>query len=222
MATRRSYHDACGLAHALDLIGERWALLVVRELVLGPKRYTDLHAGLPGISTNVLSDRLDELERVGVLFRRRLPPPAGSSVYELTEWGQELEPIITRLGRWGFRSPSHLVGARHLSAVSLILSLRINFDPTAADGFAARYELRLGDEYFAALVAEGRFEAVRGRADRPDATVEGEPMALASVVYGGRALAEAGTAGDLSVTGDHASVERFATLFGFPEPAPVP
>ena len=101
----RSYEDGCAAAHALDLIGERWALLVVRELLLGPKRFTDLRAGLPGISPNVLSQRLDELERVGVVRRRRLLPPAASWVYDLTPWGQELEPIILQLGRWGARSP---------------------------------------------------------------------------------------------------------------------
>src|SRR5450756_2718555 len=106
MAIMRSYHDACGMAHALDLVGERWALLVVRELVLGPKRYTDLRADLPGISTTVLAHRLDELEQTGVVRRRRLAPPAGSTVYELTDWGQELEPVIRQLGRWGARSPT--------------------------------------------------------------------------------------------------------------------
>ena len=102
-----SYNEACGIAHALDLVGERWALLVVRELVLGAKRYSDLRADLPGISTNVLSHRLDELEDRGVVRRRRLPPPAASWVYELTEWGQELEPIIRQLGSWAAGAPGH-------------------------------------------------------------------------------------------------------------------
>ena len=95
----RTYDDACAAAHALDLIGERWALLVVRELLLGPKRFTDLRAGLPGVSPNVLAQRLRELERAGVVRRRKLPPPAASRVYELTDWGKELEPVIVRLGR---------------------------------------------------------------------------------------------------------------------------
>src|SRR5829696_7888968 len=99
MAAMRAYCDGCATAHALDLIGERWALLVVRELLLGPKRFTDLRAGLPGVSPNVLAQRLRELESAGVVHRRKLPPPAASRVYELTEWGEELEPVIVRLGR---------------------------------------------------------------------------------------------------------------------------
>src|SRR3954471_10523999 len=106
MATMRTYGDGCGIAHALDRIGERWALMIVRELVLGPKRFTDLRAGLPNASPNVLSQRLRELEQAGVVRRRKLPPPAASKVYELTEWGMELESVIVRLGRWGARSPS--------------------------------------------------------------------------------------------------------------------
>ena len=106
MSSRRKYDQGCGSAHALDLIGDRWALLVVRELLLGPKRFTDLRDGLPGIGPNVLTQRLKELEEIGVLRRRVLPPPAASTVYELTEWGQELEEVLVRLGRWGARSPS--------------------------------------------------------------------------------------------------------------------
>ena len=105
MANKRSYDDGCAGAHALDLIGERWALLIVRELLLGPKRFTDLRTGLPGISPNVLSQRLEELERVAVVRRRKLAPPAGAWVYELTDWGKELGPIIIEPGRWGARFP---------------------------------------------------------------------------------------------------------------------
>src|SRR5688572_32862025 len=103
MATSRRYGDACGMPRALDRVGERWALLIVRELLLGPKRFTDLRAGLPNASPNVLSQRLRELEAHGVLRRRRLGPPARAWVYELTDWGQELEPLIVQLGRWGSR-----------------------------------------------------------------------------------------------------------------------
>src|SRR5881398_167543 len=104
MADRRSYRQSCGIARALDLVGERWALLVVRELVLGPKRFTDLRHGLPGIGTNILAGRLRELERAGVIRRRTLPPPAASAVYELTEYGRDLEPVMLALGRWGART----------------------------------------------------------------------------------------------------------------------
>ena len=218
MATHRTYHDACGMAHALDLVGERWALLVVRELVLGPKRYSDLKTDLPGISTNVLSHRLDELERSGVLRRRRLPPPAGSWVYELTDWGAELEPIMKQLGRWGAASPTHPLN-EHLSVSSFVLSLRTNFDQRIADGATGDYEFRLGDDTFHATLAGGRFEIERGNADRPDATIESAPEALAMVIYGGRDLDETISAGDITISGDQASVEHFLRLFRLPEPA---
>lgn len=106
MATRRSYNDACGTGHALDLVGERWALLVVRELLLGPKRYGQLRSDLPGISTNVLAQRLTELEASGLVRKQRLPAPAVTEAYELTAWGRELEPVVRALGRWALRSPS--------------------------------------------------------------------------------------------------------------------
>jgi DNA-binding HxlR family transcriptional regulator len=214
----RTYCDGCAAAHALDLVGERWALLVIRELLLGPKRFTDLRAGLPNASPNVLSQRLRELERAGVVRRRKLPPPAASRVYELTDWGMELEPVIVRLGRWGARSPSRPREAA-LGVDSLILSFRTMFDPHAAEGLQASYELRLGEESFRAEVTEGRFEIVRGSADRPDATIETDAGTLAALVYEGRPLDEALHSGDLKIEGDESAVERFVGLFLLPEPA---
>ena len=218
MATMRTYCDACAAAHALDLVGERWALLVVRELLLGPKRFTDLRAGLPGVSPNVLAQRLRELERAGVVRRRKLPPPAASRVYELTEWGMELEPVIIRLGRWGARSPSRPRDAA-LGVDSLVLSFRTMFDPLAANGLTASYELRLGENRFRAEVADGRFEIVRGSAERPDAIIETDAGTLAALVYEGRELAEAVRSGDVKIEGDESAVARFLTLFPLPEPA---
>ncbi len=219
MATMRTYCDGCAAAHALDLVGERWTLLVVRELLLGPKRFTDLRAGLPGASPNVLAQRLRELERAGVVRRRKLPPPAASRVYELTDWGLELEPIILRLGRWGVRSPSRPRDAE-IGVDSIIIALRTMFDPLAADGLSASYELRLGEDRFRAVVADGRFEIARGSADRPDATIETEPGTLAALVFGGGQLAEALRSGDIKIEGDKQAVARFLTLFPLPEPAP--
>lgn len=216
----RSYDDGCAAAHALDLIGERWALLVVRELLLGPKRFTDLRAGLPGASPNVLSQRLRELEGAGILRRRKLPPPAASRVYELTGWGRDLEPVIISLGRWGVRSPSKPRDAE-LSVDSLILSFRTMFDPRQAAGLEASYELRLGEESFRAEVEEGRFEIERGVADRPDAIVETDTGTLVSLVYEGRDLDEALRSGDVRIEGDIRMVERFLSLFPLPEPAAV-
>src|SRR5215216_4641177 len=218
MANMRTYDDGCAAAHALDLVGERWALLVVRELLLGPKRFTDLRAGLPGASPNVLAQRLRELERAGVVRRRKLPPPAASRVYELTDWGMELEPVIIRLGRWGARSPSRPRDAG-LGVDSLILSFRTMFDPRAADGLNASYELRLGEESFRAEVADGRFEVARGGTDRPDAIIEADPATLAALVYEGRELAEALRSGDIRIEGEREAVERFLMLFPLPEPA---
>jgi DNA-binding HxlR family transcriptional regulator len=215
----RTYCDGCAAAHALDLVGERWALLVVRELLLGPKRFTDLRAGLPGVSPNVLAQRLRELERAGVVRRRKLPPPAASKVYELTEWGMELEPVVVSLGRWGARSPSRPLDAE-LGVDSLVLSFRTMFDPRAAEGLVASYELVLGEDRFRAEVADGRFEIARGSADRPDAIIEAEAGALTALVYEGRPLAEALGSGEVKIEGDRSAVERFLTLFPLPEPAP--
>ncbi len=218
MATMRTYDDGCAAAHALDLVGERWSLLVVRELLLGPKRFTDLRTGLPGASPDVLSRRLRELEGVGVVRRRKLPPPAASKVYELTEWGEELETVVVSLGRWGARSPSRLRDAE-LGVDSLILSFRTMFDERAADGLDASYELRFGEDRFRAEVADGRFEIVRGSAQRPDATIEADPGTLAALVYGGRPLAEVLESGELRIEGDESAVERFLGLFPLPAPA---
>jgi DNA-binding HxlR family transcriptional regulator len=219
MVTLRTYDDGCAAAHALDLIGERWALLVVRELLLGPKRFTDLRVGLPNASPNVLAQRLRELEAAGVVRRRKLPPPAGSRVYELTDWGMELEPVIIGLGRWGARSASRPREAE-LGVDSLILSFRTMFDAQAAKGLRASYELRLGEDRFYAVVADGRFEVARGGArERPDAIIEADAATLAALVYGGRQLEEALRAGDIEIEGDESAVERFIGLFPLPEPA---
>lgn len=216
---KRTYDDGCAAAHALDLVGERWALLVVRELLLGPKRFTDLRAGLPDASPNVLTQRLRELEGAGIVRRRKLPPPAASRVYELTEWGMELEPVIVRLGRWGARSPSKPRDAA-LGVDSLVLSFRTMFDPRAAGGFRASYEFRFGEDRFRAVVDDVRFEISRGTADRPDAILETGSDTLAGLVYAGRPLAEALESGDLKIEGDRSAVERLLVLFPLPEPAP--
>ena len=218
MASMRSYDDGCAAAHALDLIGERWALLVVRELLLGPERLTDLRAGLPNASPNVLAQRLRELEGAGVVVRRKLPPPAASRVYELTDWGKDLEPVIIRLGRWGVRSPSKPRDAE-IGVDSLILSFRTMFDPRAAEGFRASYELRLGEDRFRAEVADGRFEIERGSAERPDAITESDPRTMAALAYEGRDLADALRTGEIRIEGDRSAVERFLSLFPMPEPA---
>jgi len=217
VATHRSYEDACGMAHALDLVGERWALLVIRELVLGAKRYGDLKNDLPGISTNVLSHRLNELASAGVVRRHRLAPPAGSWVHELTDWGRELEPILRQLGRWGARSPAHRPD-KQLSVTSFALSLRTNVDPDEARKVNGHFELRLGDDRFRARLADGEFEIARGVTDLPATVIDAGPMALASVIYGDRDLADAIDLGDIVIESDRPSAERFLAAFTLPAP----
>jgi DNA-binding HxlR family transcriptional regulator len=219
----RSYDDPCGLARALDVVGERWALLVVRELLYGPKRFTDLRLGLPTASQNVLSHRLRELEEAGVVRRRRLGPPASTWVYELTERGSELEPAIVHLARWGSRAPIASDGKR--SADALVLALRTTFDPAAAGDLHASYELRMGDDRFRAEVADGRIELARGGAHEPDAVIQATVTTLRSVVFGGRSLAEARRSGELAIEGRPEAAERFPGLFARPRPlssAPPP
>jgi DNA-binding HxlR family transcriptional regulator len=220
MATTRTYADGCAAAHALDLVGERWALLVVRELLLGPKRFTDLRLGLPHASPNVLAQRLRGLEAAGVVRRGKLPPPAASRIYELTEWGQDLEPVIIALGKWGVRSPSKPPDAE-LGVDSLILSFRTMFDPERAAGLGASYEFRLGEDRFRAEVAGGRLEIERGSAERPDATVETDADTLAALVYDDLELDDALSSGELEINGDREAVERYLALFPLPEPAAV-
>jgi DNA-binding HxlR family transcriptional regulator len=216
VATKRTYGEGCGIAHALDLVGERWALLVVRELLLGPKRFTDLRGGIPHVSPNVLSERLRELERVGVVARRKLGPPASSRVYELTEWGRDLEPAVLALGRWGARSP-YLPTEAGMSTDSQVLALRTVFDSAAADGFEASFELRLDGDRFRATVRDGRFEIARGEAIDPDAVIEADQPSLAAVLWVGRPLADAQRSGGMRVEGDERAAERFLGLFN---PAP--
>lgn len=216
--SRRSYADACGAAHALDLVGERWALLVMRELLLGPKRFSDLRADLPGISANVLTQRLEGLEAAGVLARRRLAPPSSAQVYELTPWGYESEPIFQVLGRWAARSPAH-DPRLPLSAVSLLLSFRTMADPVRIAGLEARIGLRLGREDYVVTISGGRLEAARGDPAAAELVVAGSPPAIAAAVYGGVPLAALEAEGALSVEGDRALAARFVRLFPLPPKA---
>ena len=188
MATKRqrSYGDPCGIARALDVVGERWALLVVRELLLGPKRFTDLRAGLPNVGPDVLAQRLRELEAGGVIARRTLAPPAGSRVYELTDRGRGLEPVVLELGRWGSAAPFP-PGVNEIGADSTILALKTLFDPASAGDLDARVELRLGEQAFDARVADRAFEVARGASESPDAVLAASPPTLAALLWQGRA-----------------------------------
>ena len=205
MARTRTVEDGCGIAHASDLLGQRWALLVVRELLLGPKRFTDLRAGIPDISPNVLGQRLRELEESGIVRRRKLGPPAAVQVYELTEWGGELEPAVLALGAWASRSSGFPLDAK-MGPDSLVLALKTAFDPGKADGLEGAYELRLGQIPFAISVKGGAFEAVRGEAESPDAVIRSDPDTLAGVVFRGKRLGKAVEAGDVRIDGSRRAV----------------
>jgi DNA-binding HxlR family transcriptional regulator len=218
VAKKRSYRDPCGIARALDLVGDRWALLIVRELLLGPKRFTDLCAGLQDVAPDVLSQRLRELEGSGVVARRTLAPPAASRVYELTPWGEELEPALRALGRWGSRAP--FPPDHHgLGVDAFVIALRTMFDPAQAGGFSASYELRLGDQPFRIAVGAGQFSLTRGLCEQADATIDTDVAALSSVLWHGRPLREAISDGAIRVAGSRAAVNRFTRLFAVPAPA---
>ncbi|MDP2357574.1 MAG: winged helix-turn-helix transcriptional regulator [Beijerinckiaceae bacterium] len=220
-ARKRSYDDACAAAHALDLVGERWALLVMRELMLGPKRFTDLRATLPGISANVLTQRLEGLEAAGIAVRRELPPPAASRVYELTDWGYEAEPIFQALGRWAARSPLH-DPTLAFSTNSLILSLRTMFCAENAKSFSARIGLRIGFESFQAVVDNGVMTITRGRNDDDEAILQGDARSIAAVIYGGVPLEALEAAGAVKASGDRSILTRFFSLFPLPPKALAP
>lgn len=218
VSRERVYDDACGTAHALELVGERWALLIVRELMLGPRRFGDLRGDLPGLSANVLTQRLEKLEAAGVLRRRRLPPPARVQVYELTPWGYEAEETIKTLGRWAARSPAH-DPTLPLSPVSLMLSFRTMFDPARAGDIAVRLEMRFGEDVFGVVVEEGRLTTERGPLDDAEAVLSGDPSAVAGVVYVDQPIDAMEAAGVLTVSGDRRAIGRFAGIFQLPEKA---
>lgn len=217
MTSTRTYGEACASAHALDLIGERWALLVVRELLFGPKRFSDLRAGLPAIGPNRLAQRLRELERHEVVRRRKLAPPAGSWVYELTDWGRELEPILIQLGQWGRRSPFRDLTA-HISADSLMLAVRGDFHPQPGDYFHATYTLRFNEDHFTVRVADTRIEVTRGHTDNPDVTIDTDIKTFVALLTRTRTPHEAIREGRLAVSGDTTALDRLLNALPRPEP----
>jgi DNA-binding HxlR family transcriptional regulator len=202
----RSYGDRCGIARALDVVGERWALLVVRELLLGPKRFTDLRAGLPNVGPDVLAQRLRQLEAAGIVRRATLPPPAASKVYELTPRGADLEPVVLALGRWGSVAP--VPQDAPLGVDAFVLALKTLYAP---DGEGGRFELCLDDQRFTVEPDGASLSARRGAAEQPDAVFAGEPGTRAGWLGHGRPLDGA------TAAGAGAAIARFRTLF--PPPA---
>ena len=205
MTGLRSYGDACGIARALDVVGERWALLIVRELVYGPKRFSDLRGDI-GLSPNVLSQRLAELEAAGVVQRRN----AGGALYELSDWGKELHSILLQLGRWGARAQHHPEAT--LTVDALMLALEATFSPEAAADLRASYELRLGEHRFSVTIAAGAISVTRGSPPKPDAVIETGPDTLRALCFGGQKLAGA----PIEFRGDTRLVRAFFRLFARP------
>lgn len=218
MAEKRWYEDACGTALALEFLGERWSLLIVRELMLGPRRFGELKADLTGISANVLTQRLESLERAGILTRRKLPPPANVQVYELTQWGYESEPIFQAMGRWATRSPLH-DPTLPLSPVSAMLSLRTMINPDRPDlrmtvGF--RFP---GASFIGRLNANG-LAIEPGETDDADVVFETDPTRFVSLIYGKWPFEESEAEGRLRLTGDRGLAQKFVDLFALPETLP--
>ena len=207
---KKRFDDACGLAHAMELLGERWAMLVLRELAYGPRRFSELKADLQGISANVLTQRLNELEARGLVRKTRRPPPASVQDYESTPWGLEAIPVIASLGRWAARSPLHNPALR-MSHVSVIMSLQTLISAERAKGLEARIGFRFGDAAYLTTVHDGRLAVERRDPEGADVTFIGAPTEIAGVIHGGAPFETIRVEGDLKLA------ERFRTLFPLPE-----
>jgi DNA-binding HxlR family transcriptional regulator len=194
----------------MELLGERWAMLVLRELAYGPRRFSDLKNDLQGISANVLTQRLTELEARGLVRKTKLPPPAAVQVYEATSWGLEVVPVIASLGKWAARSPLHNPELR-MSHVSVVMSLQTLLSAERARGLNARIGFRFGDTNYVTTLHDGVLDVDRGDADDCDVTFIGSPSEIAAVIHGGAPLETIRIEGDLKLA------ERFRTLFPLPE-----
>ncbi|WP_312780861.1 helix-turn-helix domain-containing protein [Brevundimonas sp.] len=214
----RRYHDACGAAHGLDLVGERWALLVIRELMMGPRRFSDLRKDLCGLSANVLTQRLEGLEVSGIVQRRKLPPPASVQVYELTDWGYEIKPVFMVLGRWAARSPQH-DPTLPISAVSIMQSFETMFDPDLAADANMRLGFAMDEDRMVVTVKDGEITTRRGEVEDGDVIVRAAPPIVAAAVYGKVPLAALEGEGAMIIEGDCAVFARFIDFFHLPEKA---
>ncbi len=215
----RAYGQYCGLARALEIIGERWAVLIVRDLLVGPKRFTDLLHGLPRIPTNVLAARLKELEAGGVVRRRLLPRPAGSVIYELTEYGAELEDAIVMLGRWGAKLLDEPRSDEIITKDSMVMALRSTFDAKAARTLRANYELHFGDIVIHARIDKGKLKVAAGPFPKADLIIEAGP-AIKELMAGTITPSQAIKKGIVRLTGDPGLLTRFAEIFRI-EPMPA-
>ena len=211
---KRSYDQHCAVARALDVVGERWTVLLVRELLTGPKRFKDLLGGLPGIGTNLLAARLKALEGHGVVRRATLPPPAGSGVYELTEMGRSLEPAVVALSRWGSRLIEEPRDGDECRPAWVVMAIRSLFEPGAAGGPRETYELRIDGEAFQLRVDGGSVEVRQGCADAPDVVVSGGADTFLALSAGRLAPGEALESGELRIEGDGDVLARCLRMLG--------
>ncbi|MBO0750213.1 MAG: transcriptional regulator [Porphyrobacter sp.] len=209
------YEDACGTAFAMELIGERWSLLVVRELMLGPRRFSELRKALNGISAKVLTERLESLERAGAVVKRTLPPPANVQVYELTEWGYLAEPAIAELGRWAAQSVRH-DPTLPLSPVSLMLSLRTMLDKARARDFDAVIGFEIGGETYCAELKDGQLPIRRAEIDDAQVTFRAPAAPLLAAVFYGKVPPEDLAGQGVRIDGDPRLAERYIDLFHLP------
>lgn len=209
---RKRYGQFCGLVRAAEIVGERWALLIIRDLLVGARRYTDLHHGLPGIPTNVLAARLKELEEAGVVTRRLLPRPNRSVVYELTEYGRELEPAVLALGRWGAKALTEPGPDEVVTTDSMIMAMRSTFRPEAARELQASFELRMGEIVINMRIENGHLEVAAGGVRDADLVIETGP-AIKALMAGEVSPSEAQADGSVRLTGDPALLTRFVEAF---------
>jgi DNA-binding HxlR family transcriptional regulator len=212
---RRWYNDACAAAFALELVGERWSLLIMRELLFGPRRFGELRDTLHGITATVLTQRLEGLVASGIATRRKLPSPASVRVYELTPWGHRSERAIMELGRWAATSPDHDL-TLPLSAAGLMLSLRTMFDDVLAQELAFRVGLDFGAETFVVELGANGLTVRRSEIDAVDAVITTSPSTLAAIIYAGLPLATGEADSSITLAGERSAVERFTTLFPLP------
>jgi DNA-binding HxlR family transcriptional regulator len=216
---QRTYNQYCATARTLDLVGERWTLLLIRELLTGPKRFGDLQAGLRGLGTGLLSARLKHLEREGLARKITLPAPARTPAYALTEAGEELGPAILELARWGMK---WALGERREGETFhpnwAVLGLKSCFEPRAAAGLRAVYEFRIGDETLQARVDDGTIEMSHGPARPPDAVITMPEEAFLTLAAGRSTLAELIGGGRATASGDGDALSRLGDLFRLPQP----
>ena len=214
--SKRIYNQYCAIAHALDIVGERWTLLVVRELLIGPKRFTDLLNDLPGIGTNLLASRLKELEEAEVIGRKVLPPPAASTVYELTELGQGLEPVITALHQWGSKTQEAPRDGDHFRPGWSVIAMKYAFRPEAAKGLKETYEYRVSKEVFNVRIDDGAIQTRQGYSENPDLIITTYAEIYSAIAMQRLTLMDAVESGAVQIEGDVDVLRHSAEIFGLP------